>query len=379
MQLPFSFFSAVSGPKLPEPPESKWKPRHHSRIYDYNYKVGESYYSPQTEYIGNRPLARSSTFKPPEAQTYAERFASKPIYGKTHGLPYDESESVFKQPLAIMVSGTRSRASSLSRDTSPESSFGSRLNRRRSLFNDEDFTPSKPIKKYSFDNTNFEPIKSSDLRDKLRKISDDFNKTPSYQPRKDFQKTEISFKQTFGPRGQPIIKREEVTYAPPEHEIPTTSYRRSSITDTSKYEFKPPLSLRTRRSSIGSGEEVSTTTRSSIRARKYTEDTSCGLPPRPARYGGVSYNDDDASSKFVSASQFRDARKLKESEELTENIQKMVNKMKSHHLDDASADIRSVSRALRATSLDPFEDDSPRSRSRQRARLNKFAYGVGKY
>lgn len=314
--------------------------------------------------------------KPPEAQTYAERFAANPIYGHARGLPYEDSQSVFKQPMASLSTGTRSRASSLSRDPQPETpSYGSRLSRRQSLFDEDDFPVSRPVKKFSLDNTKYEPIKSSDLRDKLRKINDDFNKTPAYKPRKDFQKTEISFKQEYGPRGQPIIKREELTYSIPDT---SKSYHKTSTVENSSYESKPPLSLRTRRSSVGSGDELSSS-RSNVKTRKYSEESSFGLPPRPARYSFTSVDDEDKSSKFASANQFREARKLKESEELTDHIQKMVTKMKSHHLDDASADIRSVSRTLRATSVDPFEDDSRRSRSRQRARLNQFTYGIGKY
>jgi len=100
-----------------------------------------------------------------------------------------------------------------------------------------------------------------------------------------------------------------------------------------------------------------------LRNRKYSEESSSssyGLPP-----------------KYASAQVIRDARKMKNSDELSDNIQKMVTKMRSHHLDDAEADIRSISRSIRSSALDPFEDDSPRSRSRQRARLNQFSYGVG--
>lgn len=356
------------------------------RIYDYNYKVGESYYNPQTDYIGSKPLSRTSTSeKPPEAQTYAERFASSPIYGHTRGLPYDESQSVFRQPMASLSTGTRSRASSLSREPGkrgssvsrdPEPDVPSYGSRRRSLFDEDfDYAPSKPIKKYSFDNSFQEPIKSSDLKDKLRKISDDYNKPPKWQPPRNFEKREVTFRKEYGPLGQPIIKREELTYSIPDT---SKSYRKSSIVESSSsYDSKPPLSLRTRRSSIGTGDELSSSI-SSIRRRKFSEDASSGLSPRPSRYLDSS-RCEDTSSKFGSANQFREARKIKESEELTDHIQKMVNKMKSHHLDDASADIRGYSHTLRATSLDPIEDDGHRSRSRQRARLNQFTYGVGKY
>lgn len=339
--------------------------------------MGESYYSPQTDYIGSRSLTRSSQ-TPPEAATYAERFATNPIYGNAYGLPYDSTRSVYNQPMASLRQSarTKSRASSLSRDPDADrAASGARSRRRSSIFDDDDdnFLISKPFKKYSTEVSSFDqPIKSSDLRDRIRKISDDFSKPPAYEPRRNFQKSETTWKTDVNSRGQPVIKREEISYTLPET---GKTFRRSSITEDSSTVLKPPLSsVRTRRSSLGGPSEDFSTSRSSVRTRKFSEDSSSitGLPPRPTRYTSTD------ETKFSSAQSVRDARKLKESDDLTDNIQKMVNKMRSHHLDDAEADVRSISRTVRATSLDPFEDDSPRSRSRQRARLNQFTYGVGK-
>lgn len=320
-------------------------------------------------------MTRTET-KPPEAQTYAERFANKPIYGSAYGLPYDTSKSVFNQPMASVRQSKRtpSRASSLSRDPDADrAASGVLRNRRRSsLFDDDEDDSfsfsSKPFKKFSLNTSDFEPIKSSDLRDRIRKISQDYDKPASWEPKRNFQKSETTWTTSTNPRGQPVIKREEISY-----KLPQTgnTFRRSSITET--YDSKPPMSVRTRRSSLGGGDEFTSSARSSTRTRKYSEESSSsGLPPRPTKH--TSFEE----YKFPSAQSVRDARKIKESDDLTENIQKMVSKMKSHHLDDAEADIRSMSRTIRSASLDPFEDDSPRSRSRQRARLNQFTYGIGR-
>lgn len=326
--------------------------------------------------------------KPPEAQTYAERFSDHPIYGRTRGLPYDASQSVYNQPLASRLTGTGGRGSSLprepgkthrgsslSRDPEPVTpSYGSRFGRRSSLFNDDDdFSTSQPFKKFSLGSSDLDRMRDYSSRDRMHKAVDDFLKTPVKAPARDYETSETKFRQEYGPRGQPIIKREKYTYTLPETSKPL---RKSSITETSEFSSsKPPMSFRTRRSSLGPGEDLSTTTtRSSLRTRKYSEDTSSGLPPRSTRFSR-----DDDSSKFTTARDFRDARRAMESDDLTENIQKMVNKMKSHHLDDATADIRSISRTVRAASLDPFEDDSTRSRSKQRARLNKFTYGISSH
>jgi len=244
------------------------------------------------------------------------------------------------------------------------------------MFDEDDLPTMKPFNKYSFEKKQYEPVKIPDLRDKMKKLTDEFKNAPCWEPRRsDLQKRETTWSTSIGSKGQPIIKREELTYT-----LPTTgnTFRKSSITESSNYESKPPLSMRTRRSSIGSGEEFSSS-RSSFRSRKYSEESSSsGLPPRPTRYSTTT-NDDDATVRFHTAQKMRDARKAKDSEELTDHIHKMVNKMKSHHLDNADADIRSISRTLRSTSLDPFEDDGPRSRSRQRARLHNFTYGIGKH
>lgn len=343
--------------------------------------MGESYYSPQTDYIGHRPLTRENASKPPEAQTYAERFATNPIYGSAYGLPYDQNSSVFNQPMASTRASRRtpSRASSLTRDSSAGrdgygsyGSSGSRSGaRRRSLFDDDDddFKLSKPIKKYSLGSSEYDPIKSSDLRSRIKKMGEDFGKSIAYDtaPPRGTERTETTWKTNINSKGQPIVQRQDITYTSP---VSGSTYRRSSVAEL-PYES----STRTRRSSIGGGEESNTTT-TSTRTRKYSESSSSnyGRPPRPQRTS----LEESSSSRFTSAQSMRDARKLKDSEELSESINKMVNKMRSHHLDDADADIRSISRTVRAASLDPFEDDGPRSRSRQRARLNQFTYGVSK-
>lgn len=271
-------------------------------------------------------------------------------------------------------SRTPSRASSLTRDPSPgrtgSAALGARA-RRNSLFDDDDFSLSKPFKKFSVDSSDFQPIKSADLRDRIRKISTDYNVSPSYEPKRNFQKSETTWRSEKNSLGQPVIKKEEYSFNLPET---GKTFRRSSITDLSSYDSKPQItSFRSRRSSIGTNDDFAPT-KSSLRTRKYSEESSSsafGLPPRPIRHVSIE------EPKFSNAQVIRDARKMKNSEELSDNIQKMVNKMRSHHLENAEADVRSLSRTIRSASLDPFEDDSPRSRSRQRARLNQFSYGVG--
>lgn len=54
-----------------------WK-RPHTRMYDYNYQVAESYYKPQVQYIGymggpSSRRARRRSVEPPPAQSFQER------------------------------------------------------------------------------------------------------------------------------------------------------------------------------------------------------------------------------------------------------------------------------------------------------------------
>lgn len=278
---------------------------------------------------------------------------------------------------------TPSRSSSLTRDPSggrdePKAyGKGSRSGpRRSSLFedDDDDFKLSKPFKKYSLGSSDSDPIRSSDLRSRIRKMGEDFGKSLAYDtaPPRGTERTETTWKTNVNSKGQPIVQRQDITYTSP---ATGSTYRRSSVAEL-PYE-STTTSTRNRRSSIGGGEESNTST--TTRTRKYSESSSSnyGRPPRPQRTS-LEESSTSSSARFTSAQAMRDARKLKDSEDLSESINKMVNKMRSHHLDDADADIRSMSRAVRAASLDPFEDDSPRSRSRQRARLNQFTYGVSK-
>jgi len=296
----------VSRPKLPEVPKSKWKPRHHIGIYDYNYQVGESYYSPQTKYIcTKRPIEATKIYeKPPESQTYAERFASNPIYGKTQGLPYAESESVFRQPVATHRVGTRGRGSSLTRDTGVSqylSSLGShdKFDRQESKLSRQFAEPNSQLSKPSLD-------------DKSSKYGlEDSRRVTSLPPlKKRFDHDEYIPKQTFGNR---------INYPT---KLP--DFRTSSVNDLSKFRkvsfsdrepvSKPPpaVSLRSRRSSIGSPHVREPSP--SLERRAKDEITNM-------TYGQISR---DEGPRYRSSQFFREARRKSEAED----IGKMVDRLK---------------------------------------------------
>lgn len=262
---------------------------------------------------------------------------------------------------------TASRTSSLSRDPEADrAAAGAR--RRQSLFDDENstFGSSTPLEKFNYGNSGYDHAKSAELSDRIRKFTRGFDSGRSWNPNNDSQKTEVSWKTETNSRGMPFIQKQEVTFASPDS---GNTYRRSSINDLTSLNAKPfESSLRTRRSSFGNGGEDFGQSYSSTRVRKYSEESgSSALPPRPSRTFSIE------EPKFQTAKAMRDARKLQSSEEMTENINRMVSKMKRHHVDDSNGDVMSFSRSYRATSVDPFEDDSSsRSRSRQRKRFGGY-------
>jgi len=292
----------VGPPKLPEVPKSKWKPRHHIGIYDYNYQVGESYYSPQTKYISKRPIEATITRKdpPPKPQTYAERFASSPIYGKTQGLPYADSESVFRQPMASHRVGTRSRGSSLTRDTGV-SQYLSSLD-GKDKFDSEQSKLSRQLA-----NSQIELPKPK-LDDRSSKYSlEDSRRLTSLPPFKKRSDPEESIsKYSFGSR------------APPSNRL--SDYKTSSLSDLSRFKrvsfmdkeppSKPPVNLRSRRASIGSTHQ-----RDPSLERKVKDEISS------MTYGQTSR---DEAPRFRSSQFFREARRQSEAED----IGKMVDRLK---------------------------------------------------
>lgn len=345
---------------------SKWKPRHHIGIYDYNYKVGSSYYNPQTDYLTDKPLERNESVKPPESQTFAERFASKPIYGKTSGLPYDESKSVFKQPLAIHSSGTRSRSSSVTRDSGTSqylSSLGS-----KPAFNHED---SRMSRRLSEQRDQFKLPFGGRARDSSPSVSryrsmENINSHSqmSLPPRKRIEEKEVVFKTEYGPRGQEIVKRQEVRFLSGDN-TPSTSRKNLNETTASA---KPPLNLKYRRSSLGQSEN-SPNAKFVSKLRTDAESEFQRIASAPMNFG-MNLNHDEPMYK--TAQSFRDARRKQESDELSEKIKKTVNNMKSRHLEDATKEIRPFSRFVRSGSLDPFESEKFESRSRRSSRAHRF-------
>ncbi|XP_045600902.1 uncharacterized protein [Procambarus clarkii] len=382
--------------------EKKWKRKLPCRIYDYNYKVGESYYNPQTDYIENRELLRSKV-QPPEAASYAERFANKPFYGSARGLPYGEEEAALSQPLV------RRRSSSVGRSKEPEPDDGPRSSRtgrgrerklsfnldspepeprrRFSLLDDLDFKI--PVKKYidpdygfktnvgkdlgKVDDFGLNPATKKSIMDDIKNLEKKFKKADAVERGSGTNAKrweEVVYNEALDAPGKKTVKKNEVTYNIPGTgtTVRKSSYQESSKFESSKpprappkpsrllsieddYDFKPPRLPRRRNISL-SDDDFKFTTSRSIKS---------------------SFDDDD--KKFRSARKMFDHRKAQESEELSDNINKMIGKMRKHSIGDG--DSYKYTRTFRSSSLDPFENDS-RVKARTQARSHQFTYGYSK-
>jgi len=185
--------------------------------------------------------------------------------------------------------------------------------------------------------------------------------------------------------GKKSVKRDEVSFTDPSS---GAKVHKSSYSESSKFESsKPPRAPR-------AGRLLSA-----------ANDVDFKLPPKP-RSRRISMSDvsDDTfsfSSKSISshseedkgfrkAREIRDHRRAQESEELTANINKMINKMKMRS--DVPNDITTVtSRTIRASSLEPFtpralrassvEVSGPRTtiaKAAPRTKAQHFVYGYSR-
>lgn len=394
--------------------EKKWKRKLPYRIYDYNYKVGESYYQPQTEYIDSRDNLRNKVV-PPDCASYAERFAAKPIYGSAYGLPYQEHESALAQQLVHRRPSSASRhdVRDHDRDNVPSSSrLGREQERaprdRKFSFNLGEDEQDKPRRKFSLvDDLDFKvPVsryvdsdfgfRSSLDRDNL--VSDDSMGIPSAMKdsiQRDIKKLEKRFKKadtlergTGGPRSQQwhevayndrddkptrksSVKCDNVSYRDP---ATGATVRKASYQETSRRESasKPPRAP-PKPSRLLSIEDSDFKALPRPRRRHLSlsdgDNIDFKLSSRSTRAGG----DDNIERKFSNSKKVFDNRRAIESEELSNNINKMINKMRKHSLtgDEPSYS----SRFLRASSMDP---DSYGSTTRRQSKSSLYSYGYSK-
>jgi len=356
--------------------KSKWKRKLPTRIYDYNFKVSEGYYAPQTEFIETRPLHRDKV-TPPEHATYAERFVERPWYGGVKGLPYSERESVLNNPPII-----RPRSASMSRLTTPTRTFqedeepiSSRLSRGRSRLGsvsrlDDDDDDDELYSRHD--------LQEFDVKEELRKINEQLHTAKvrpglpvaprSYVDTPRITQSEWRRRNKYLPLNDPTPSKyssmENISARPP---LPpsTSTIRKSSISIESQFEEKPPVSLRTRRASVGSvafdddeNDDIdisSTIMRGRSRSRNISFSDSNDKPPRPPSTNRLI---EENQRRHFNAQHMADARRLMASEELSGYIDRKLSKL--DNLPNATlkeVDVphkTAYSRRIRASSLDPY-------------------------
>jgi len=406
--------------------KNKWKRKVPTRIYDYNYKVGESYYNPQTDFISDRELLRQRKAPPPEAQTYAERFASRPFYGTARGLPYDDSQAEISKPLQRRAhSASRARSSrERESDDVPSTSRTGRSRDRKLSFNlddfdadvkqsfkdfsldcDNDFMPKSkskfslhddsdfkiPVRRFSMDRKRDEretgdefqirPESKIELMKKFKDIEKEFAKANAMErrtPSRSQQYEQTAWNDELNIPGRKSVKRDEVSYTDPSSgaKVHKSSYLESSKFESSSSSSKPPRPPRM------------------SRLLSSDDDSDFKLPPRPRHrrisMSEVSDADSDIRSftpktlsqlhredefKFRGAREIRDRRKQEESEELTTKINRMINRMKSH--DDRGDEISISARKFRSSSLDPYQRETV-VKTTPTSRQHRFVYGVSR-
>jgi len=340
--------------------KSKWKRKLPTRIYDYNFKVSEGYYAPQAEFIETRPLHRSNVI-PPEHASYAERFAERPWYGGVRGLPYPDSEAAINKPMV------RARSASMSRLSTPTRTFdeddepvSSRLSRGRSRlgsvsYDDDFYTPND--------------LQSVDVKEELRNINEKLHSAKmkpglplcprSYVDTPRITQSEWRRRNKFLPMNDPSL----VENAPVRPSLPpSSSARKSSISIETKVESKPP-SFRTRRASVGSVTfdddddiDISSTIMRKSRSRNVSFSDSTDMPPRPPSTNRLI---EENERRHFNAQQMADARRLQASEELSDYINRKLDKLSSlssSNLQDVDVPYKThYSRRIRASSMDPYQ------------------------
>lgn len=352
--------------------DAKWKRRTPSRIYDYNYKVSEGYYKPQTDFMSSRSLNRNREV-PPEHQSYAERYASNPWYGGTRGLPYNDSKAAMNEPM-LKLADRHMRSSSLLRDMKKEEEedipLNLRASRRKKKFEEEEeklgIRP-RFSRTISWDSgTNLKTDLSSKINQRIRNLDDELHRSTRTALLAD---TPSKWSYDLD-RPTSRIRHKEESYSLPSG----GSVRRSSHTESryqSSSSSKPPI-IPSRK--ISFSDEVA---QFKPRMRLHSGGDYAALP-RSSRRTSVDYDDEETSSSLYTskAGKLREERRMRESRELAENVTNLVEKMRIKDIDPEGA--YNITRSSRSSSVDRRHrgGDQPRSR---RGSQGNFVYGVGRY
>lgn len=241
-------------------------------------------------------------YSPPTHLSYAERFAKEPWYGNRKGLPYSSDIAALNEPL-LKPSENPHRCSSLLKEIKAQEDthipLNVRASRRRKRFEEEDHELGIRPRHLSQERIRLAP-RYRDVSDKLRSL--------------DAELVKLAPRRTFLPDNE--LNDSSVSVA--------KKSSRSEYSSNYDSSSKPPISPRTRKVS--------------------ENDEFLVLPPKPrGRIGSVgelssfsyhSSKEDDGLPKMYSsrAHKLREEIRQRESKEMTDNIHKMIEKMRTNKL-----------------------------------------------
>lgn len=323
---------------------------------------------------------------PPEHASYAERYSERPWFGGVKGLPYPETEAAINKPFITP------RSASLSRLTTPTRTFedddepvSCRLSRGRSRLGsvsglDDVHSPNG--------------LQDVDVKEELRAINEHLNIAKlkpglpvgprSYVDTPRITQSEWRRRNKYIPLNDtPSV--ENVLARPP---LPpsSSSIKKTNINIETHVESKPPLSLRTRRGSVGSvtfddddDDDIdnSLAIMRKSRSRNVSFSDSSDMPPRPPSTNRLI---EENQRRNFNAQQMADARRLQASEELSGYIARKVDQLGNYSPALANkVDVphhTAYSRRIRASSLDPYTSRCNAESSEARPR--NFCWGYCK-
>lgn len=242
-------------------------------------------------------------YSPPKHQSYAERFASNPWYGNTSGLPYRNENSALNEAL-LKPSEHPHRSSSLVKEIRDiedrDIPLHIRASRRRRRFEEQD-----------------EELGIRSRLGRQRSVEDRSRLAPRYKDVADKLRSLDVELQRLAPR-RISVTRDNYT-------SPSETYQSSYKSEAAHYDSsssRPPPSPRVRK--ISFNEEFSDLPpRPRGRVSSFTEQSS-----RVRRTSVTEDEDLGPAPYFSKASKLREDRRMKESRDVTDNVHKMIEKMR---------------------------------------------------
>merc|ERR1712212_675478 len=256
-----------------------------------------------------------------------------------------------------------------------------------SLIDDSDFKI--PVRRFSIDvnrdardtgdEFQIRAENKSELMKKFKDIEKEFEKANALErrtPSRTNQYEQTAWNDELNIPGRKSVRRDEVSYTDPSS---GSKVHKSSYAESSKFESssssKPPRPPRVSRL-LSSDDDSEFKLPSRPRHRRISmselSDTDSDIRSFTPKTLSQLHREDEF--KFRGAREIRDQRKARESDELTQSINRMINKMKTR--EDGGDEVR-ISRTFRSSSLDPYQRETV-VKAAPTTRQHRFVYGVSR-